>query len=419
MKKILKTFVVIFSILAISLLGFMFTKITEDSKVSNRKNLSVQKDDDLITNNFNWNNDGTNENHRNNNNSYNNNSYTNLGNTITNFVNDILNSVDLSDINTNVTYNGNTSSGGVFDVSSKLVNTQTLTIDDINAISIEYNFFDVTFYPSETNELVIMEYMNYTPSENELAQITKKSDTLIIKSGRKNNFGTTILPGNNKVDIYLPTEYKGNLTTATTSGNIRSNLILSLEQFIAASTSGNIYFNEITAKNITIATTSGSIGIDKSEGTRNIATNSGSITIYNGSGTTNVTATSGNITIENTTGIIDAQTTSGSINIDALSVGGNLSTTSGSINLRLADDIDSSFIHNINLTATSGSINLILPANLSYNFKANTNSGSIRTSFDKELTFNKKGNNATGTIGNDPRIDIKIATTSGSVYVDN
>lgn len=370
MKKVLMTFVVVFMILAVGLLGYMFTKISEDSRMaSSNDNLNTSNSisDSANTNDLNNSNDINSYNSNTNLDSLDNNldnMDTNLGNTITNFVNDILSSVDLSDVTTNVNYSGTNSSNGVFNVSgSKLVNTQTLSLNEITTLSIEYSFFDVTFYPSETNELVIMEYMNYTPSKNELAQITRSSNTLTIKTGRKDNFSTTILPGNNKVDIYLPASFNGSIKTATSSGNISSDLDLNLDKFILASSSGNISFGAITTKNIIIATTSGNV------------------------------------------------------NVDTLSGGGNIVTTSGNITLNLSDNLDS-LINNIGLTASSGNINLNVPSNLSFNFKGKTSSGNIQTSFDKELTYNKQRNNATGTVGSKPSIDVEITATSGNVYVD-
>lgn len=364
MKKILITFVVVFSILAVGLSCYMFTKITEDSKVANkvdnlnRSNLNTNKDSINITTN-----DNTSD------------LNTDLGNTITNFVNDVLNSVDLSELDDNVTYGNQSYQKGIFNVtSSKLVNTQTISIDDINSISIEYKSFDISFYPSETNELVIMEYMNYTPSENELAQISNSNNSLIIKNGKSDNFGTTIMPGNNKVDIYLPADYSGNLIAVTTSGNISSDLVLNLENITATSFSGNMVFNEITSDYIVLTTTSGNIKVNKAEGVRIFTTTSGNIKIDSGNGSTSASTTSGNITIDNASDSIAA-------------------------------------------ASKSGNINLSIPTNLSFNFKANTKSGYIRTTFDNELAYNKQGNNATGTVGKAPNIDIDIVSNSGNIHI--
>lgn len=358
MKKILMSFVVIFMILAVGLLGYMFTSISSDSKnTSNSNNLS-----------------SNNTNSRNNN---------------------------------------------IFNVSgSKLVNTQTLSLDDITSISIWYSSFDVMLYASNTNELIIKEYMNFIPTDNELAQITKNNHSLNIKSGKKdNNFGTSLIPGSNKVEIYLPADYNGILAIATTSGNISSDLVFNLEQFNAACTSGTIIFNEIKATDINIATTSGNIEVDKADGNRNIASSSGEIKLYNGSGDTHASTTSGNIIIENASGKITTSASSGNIKVNGLSGGGELSTTSGNITLILSDDLNS-LTYNLDLTASSGNITLKIPSNLSFNFNAKTTSGDIRTSFDNDLAYNKDGNNTTGTVGSKPSMDIEIVATSGNVHVD-
>ncbi|HHU74384.1 MAG TPA: DUF4097 domain-containing protein [Clostridiales bacterium] len=341
-------------------------------------------------------------------------------------------------------------------INAKLVNTQHVNLDDINQVIIKYKSDDIIFYTHNKNELVIEEYMNYRPSEDQLATINKSNDTLKIQGGDRRSvfpFFNTI----RYVEIYLPTDYTKSLSVTTSSGNIDSEYSLTLtnftiecrsgniklneiyadaleisttsgnvnlsrgeinKEFFLTATSGDIRVNELRAEKINASTTSGNITFHNAEGQRDCSSSSGNIKIYGGKGDTDARSSSGNIKIENCTGKMNVLASSGNIDIIALSGYGNFQTTSGNIDLDFLGD-SNSLQNDLHMVAASGNINLLLPSNLDFDFEAKSSNGYIHTYFDDMLSFNKRGNEAKGRIGNHPKLSIRLETSSGNIRIKN
>lgn len=330
----------------------------------------------------------------------------------------------------------------------KLVNTQTVKMDEIDSVNISYYYDDVNFYTSENDEMIIKEYKSFTPKKRELAKISKSGSNLLIQGDKGNS--SWISNKNGRVDVYLPAKYAGIMKVSTTSGYIDSDLVLKFSDFSAASTSGDITLNEIYAEKVDVSATSGYISIQKVDGKRKISTTSGDIEVYGGSGDSYFSATSGYITIEKASGLMEVETTSGDIkiknakgdknieassgyislvnssgNIKASSSSGDItvsdsngaadiSTSSGYIELELTEVTD-----DINLQASSGDVDVKLPKAFGFHFAASATSGDIDTSFDDKLSYNKDENNASGDIGDNLDKQVQINTTSGDIRVTN
>ena len=345
-------------------------------------------------------------------------------------------------------------SGTYFGSNLKLVNTQNVSLDGIQTLTIDYYSDDVTFYEGDTSELILNEYMSYTPGDDDLTRIIK-NESKVRLDGRRDNFRGWFFNFNrsSRVEIYLPSDYKGELSVSTSSGNISSDMVFAVKNFKASCSSGDIKLTEVYAGNIDAATSSGNITMDKAEGKRIISATSGDIKILGGEGDTGVSSSSGNITIEaskgslkaeassgditirNSSGQKDIETTSGQIvitdsdgyteasassgdiRINDFSGAGNFETTSGAIKLAYAEDA-AAIEEDIIIKASSGDVNLTLPAEAEFNFQAGTSSGDIRTSFDDSLAFDKNDDHASGIIGSNPSFDLKVTTNSGSIHVD-
>lgn len=332
---------------------------------------------------------------------------------------------------------------------AKLVNTQNISLENIDSINIKYYSDDIKFYTSDTDELILKEY-RVDNDEDRLATIETNGNELSIV-GAKFNMHFIVFGFNNsynRVEVYLPSGYTGSLSASSTSGEINSDLALKLKQCNLSCSSGDIDMNEIYAEDINVSTSSGEIIIQRAEGKRSISSTSGDIRVKGGSGDStfssssgeiiveksqgllNVDTTSGDIKItdskgektietssgevivEKSSGIINASTASGDVRINALDGGGNISTTSGEVKFELSELSD-----DINVNTSSGDVTLNLPETVSCDFSADTTSGDIKTFFDDKLSFNKDGDNAKGTVGDNPDKVIKIDTTSGEIYV--
>lgn len=308
------------------------------------------------------------------------------------------------------------SNGGIsfsFGPEMKLVKTESISLDGIDSINIEYSSENVDFYTSDTSELVFKEYMNYEPDDEELSQIETTGSSLTIKSGhRRFIFLIMSAPRSRRVEIYLPEGYTGELTVETSSGNIHSEQVLQLSQFTAISNSGNIKVNEVYACKITARSSSGNISFNVAEGNREISASSGNIKILGGSGDSVFHASSGNISVQNAAGYMEASAHSGEIYIDGFSCGGSFKSTSGNIHLAF-----SSVTEDLKAHSSSGNISLTLPTDSSFQFSADTSSGNIHTFFDDALDYNKKGNSAHGVIRENPAVTIELKASSGNIRV--
>lgn len=260
---------------------------------------------------------------------------------------------------------------GGFMEQTALKNEKKFEAEGIHSIEIEYSSPDVIFYAGDTDKIEIKEYLR---NRTENAEIKVEGDTLVCRGGKSN---WSFLGGRpEKIEVYLPSDYAGQLQLSTTSGNIDSEEAWSMEEFEADSTSGNITVGAVTASKIEISTTSGNIRFEKA------------------AGELKVKATSGNIDMGGIAGKCVASASSGNIDLEADELNGDME-----------------------VQTSSGNMNLILPENSSFTYKGSASSGDIHTSFDESLHFNEKGNRAEGTYGADAVIRISTSASSGNTRV--
>jgi DUF4097 and DUF4098 domain-containing protein YvlB len=308
----------------------------------------------------------------------------------------------------------------------ELVNEQEIALDNINSIEIAYHSEDVTLVKSNTDSLLIKEYMN---KDNAVfyADITNSDGKLTIKQGNR-----LFLRIHARVEVYIPELNMKDLTIKTTSGRIKA-----LDEYICSkinmeSTSGSISVNTIIADTINLNTTSGIIYGERIKGNTTVQTTSGGIKLGEVEGTVFLKSSSGRMSGGTINGNINVRTTSGKIifgdivgdafaeslsgRIELNRVSGTITaeTTSGSIHCSTTENGG-----NISLASTSGGIYLGIPANNSFNFSSRTTSGHLSTPFSDRLFIPVSDkNSAQGIIGEKNGPNITIKTTSGSIKVD-
>ncbi|MDF2872605.1 MAG: hypothetical protein K0R05_4180 [Anaerocolumna sp.] len=336
----------------------------------------------------------------------------------------------------------------------KLVNTQSIKLEGIETLKIKYRSDDVVVYASDSDELILKEYMSFTPKEEDLTQITKSGKELSLE-GKRDGWNGLVLGFNrsSRMEIYLPAGYENSLYISTASGNIESDLRLKVRDFAASTASGDIEFNEVTGENLNISSASGSVTFKKAEGNRKLTTSSGDIKVYGGSGKTEISSTSGSIYVENSIGDFEAGTSSGDIKVEG-TIGrkeihstsgviilensegyikaytssgdirirnsngaGDFHSTSGQIDVEFSKDI-SSITDNINVETSSGDVTMRVPASLAFEFNASTSSGDINF-FNDQISYSKNNKKATATVGTAPIIQLTVKTTSGEIKINN
>ncbi len=350
----------------------------------------------------------------------------------------------------------------------QVVLDKEISLDGISNIEILYseNSNDVFFYESEGDTLVVKEYANYELEEKEVSTVAITEDTIEIKGQRRNQqnlffggpygFGYSST-GWGYTQIGLPASYKGNLTVQTIGGDIRSDCDLNIDgSFIASSISGDMMLPTLSAKSVTLTSTSGDLNTGKkisitSNGTGEItiSTTSGDVHAEFLSGKTTITSTSGDISVEKMDGDVSVSTTSGDVKILDGSGRRSIYTSSGQIIMKNIDDFFdingssaevvveakrgegkvvtssgdvrvelSQLTGNLEIETVSGEVVTCLSNDSSFEFKADTTSGDINTFFDDDLSFSKKGNSAQGSVGTmEPGYMVQIHTISGDVRV--
>lgn len=318
----------------------------------------------------------------------------------------------------------------------ELVLNEEVSAEGINSLSVQYgmNSNDVFFFEGTEDKIVIKEYLNFTPEENEISTIQNKDGELVVKGKKRDGFFAFGFYGGRDgyVEIYLPSGFAGNLSVATVSGDIRTERdFVQMGQLRLSSTSGDIAFTKIEADSVRISTVSGEIRAEELTGNADLSTTSGDIRLEQTKGDLSVSTTSGEITIANRNGKLNADTTSGDIRVDVadgafsintvsgeVTVGdgcgfGTVGTTSGDIRVFLKE-LQGDF----SVSTVSGEVSLALPSDAAFDFSFHSVSGECNTFFDDELSFNKKGTDADGTHGSGSNLPkVKISGTSGDLRI--
>lgn len=274
----------------------------------------------------------------------------------------------------------------------KLQNTKEFDVSNITGLNMEYSSENIIFTQGQSDKIVIEEYFS-TSRKNNPTNMEVIEGTLYVK-------GNLIVTLNlfsfesEKVIVYLPKTFEGNIEAETGSGNIKTETGLIMKEFKAATGSGNIKCESIEASLIYAKAGSGNITLEKAQGKREAATGSGTIRIKDGEGDTKASAFSGSIKINNASGGMTASTGSGNITVDFVEVKDTVAAKAG-----------------------SGSVKLEIPKDSKFSFEGSVSSGSIRTDFDDILSYNKNGKKAKGIYGENSEILIKTETKSGNTKI--
>lgn len=290
--------------------------------------------------------------------------------------------------------------GAIVSQNYDLVLEKEVEADGITSLLVQYdmNSNDVFFYENTGDTILIREYFNFTPRENQLSTVQQNGGELLIK-GRSRNFTSFLSFGNSQngyTEIYLPAGFYADLSVKTVSGDIRSEIpFAQSDSFAASSVSGDIFFPLVEAGNIDMSSTSGDIF-------------TGQVTCKRLQAST----VSGDITLENVEGNTDISSTSGDICVRGGNGSRNISSISGEIRLFLEELTDS-----LEISTTSGDVFIQLPEEAAFALKFSSTSGDCNTFFNDVLSFNKRGTTANGQYGGNSDIKVTVSTTSGSLRI--
>lgn len=301
----------------------------------------------------------------------------------------------------------------------ELVLDEEVSAEGINSLNVQYgmNSNDVFFYEGAEDKIVIREYLNFTPKENEISTIQNMDGELVVKGKKRDGFFSFGFHGGRDgyVEIYLPSGFAGSLSVATVSGDIRTERdFVRMGQLRLSSTSGDIVFTKIEADSVRISTVSGEIRVEELIGNADLSTTSGDIRLEQTKDDLSVSTTSGDITIANRNGgVFSIDTVSGEVSVGDGCGFGTVGTTSGDIRVFLKE-LQGDF----SVSTVSGEVSLALPSDAAFDFSFHSVSGECNTFFDDELSFNKKGTDADGIHGSGSNLPkVKISSTSGDLRI--
>ena len=357
-----------------------------------------------------------------------------------------------------------------------LVQEKKFPAQDIRSLKIDYGkgssgSTDVLFYQGTGDEIIIREYMNYEPGQNQLSAIEQSGGELRI-TGAGHRFFSFLSIGfrGAYTEVYLPAGFAGDmeaLTVKTVSGEISSEIGLTARGgFLASTTSGDMLFPEVRAEKIQVSSTSGAIRLDSAlaekldisttsgditveqargetkisstsgeirvsalEGPLRTSTTSGDITLGQATGSIALSTTSGEIRLEEAKGDFDAESTSGDIRVESLEGSFRMSATSGELSVSRASGFGTAhsvsgdirifladLAGDMDISTTSGTVDLAFPESADFRFRFGTTSGDCGTFFDDALSFDKRGKNAEGELGAGTH-SVEISTVSGDLDI--
>ena len=254
--------------------------------------------------------------------------------------------------------------------SKKTTNAKTISLENINEISIKNSSVDIKVVSEDRTDAKI----NLINSKNSISTSTKDNKVYITVSHASNNNFFNFTP-NAKLEITLPKSYSNKLSLESSSGNMSLNNV-NLSDLTCALSSGNLSIKDLTITNLKCTSSSGTLN-----GTAINTVDS----IFSSS--------SGNILLKKFTGNIETTTSSGDTKIGY-----------------------EKFNNTLNAHSSSGNIRLTLPKNSEFNLDALSNSGNINCSFPLDIKNSYKKKTLQGTVKNDTN-KIYLRTSSGNINI--
>jgi DUF4097 and DUF4098 domain-containing protein YvlB len=348
-----------------------------------------------------------------------------------------------------------------------LVNTRIINLDGTDTLSIRYGSDDVFLLESESEELVLKEYM--TEDKNRYyAEVSQSAGTVSIKQGYRPWMDWKWKA---RAEIYLPRSFRENLLLTNSSGNLtgKTDLLdyrtldisvssgyasfmrISAETLSARVSSGDLEILEAEGNSLisvssghmqigelrggehrikgssgrtridtirggnTIEISSGNMDINRIEGDSSIEIKSGSIQIADISGTNHrLKASSGNAVFKKIRGAVDFRGSSGTINFDDFSGEGSFEMSSGNLRVVIQE-----LTGDLRFDIASGDIRLDIAREIPFNLDAVTNSGGVRVTEGGDDLLRVSGNSTVlRPIGPSPEKTIYAHTRSGSIRID-
>ncbi|MHC1719209.1 MAG: DUF4097 family beta strand repeat-containing protein [Clostridiaceae bacterium] len=274
---------------------------------------------------------------------------------------------------------GITSGGIIGHRGVTLQKQEIVDAEGLDSIIMDFTSENIIVAAAKANEIKIVESSGRNLRTSEKFTAVRDGNTLTIKQGKKRLFMNFFSLGDiqRKIEIFIPESYAGDMITSLSSGNVNLEGNFAFSSIKSEITSGNFTAEgAITAKEASIASTSGNIKIGKLD-----------------------------------TGSYEVSSTSGNVGLGSLTGSGEVKGSSGNIKISYVDIAEYSSVK-----TTSGNISLILPKDLSFEFEGFTSSGNINADF--AVTYENDKKLARAQVGSGPYKKLTAGVSSGNITVN-
>jgi len=285
------------------------------------------------------------------------------------------------------------------DISTLTVKSNCLTMKGK-----EYDTSSFLFHDNDRHGYVEIYYpemaLDILEVETASGDISSERDSMLFSE-----FTLTSTSG----DIQFPVVNGHYLQIDTTSGDITMGETYCPE-INASSTSGDIHFDTVVTDHAWSA--HDPENLREVKGNLTVATTSGDVTILRGACNYEICTTSGDVELEQMNGAFQLETTSGNISADNEIGHGEANSISGNIEIALTK-----LFGDLTMETTSGTVNLKLPEDASFEFEYDSTSGECSTFFDDILEYDDNGHSAKGVYGANDDFEVSVSTISGDLNV--
>jgi Putative adhesin len=143
-----------------------------------------------------------------------------------------------------------------------------------------------------------------------------------------------------------------------------------------------------------------------------------------------LTTSNGRVHVEGVEGPVEAHTSNGPVDVKAATGRVSLYSSNGPIHCEASDAVVAAHTTNgpiefhgllargqSTFLTSNGRVSVKLPSRLAFRIDARTSNGKISSDFDVDAERRSSRHALAGTIGHDPKIDLKIRTTNGGVRI--
>jgi hypothetical protein len=311
-----------------------------------------------------------------------------------------------------------------------LVNTETLSMEGIESLTISYGHDEMILRESESDDLVIKEYMKRDHARY-AARVSRAGGAVRVRRGKR---PWLYWGWKARAEIYLPRSFRGDLRVSNASGPLSADTdLLDYRTIDISVSSGEVFLRGVSGETVSIHVSSGDLDLRALRGNsfvslssgrvqiggmgggeHHIKVSSGRLRIGSLEGEAGLELTSGNILVDQARGGMDARVSSGTMELGEFSGQGSFRMSSGNLRMNVKE-----LREDLRFQLSSGTIDLGIPPEIPFNLDAETNSGSVRVNEGGREVLKVSGNSTVlRPLGDGPDRTVFARINSGNLVIN-